>query len=51
MATAMTDKKPSSPVRHGIPCSAEELAESEKCWADMEDCFSLLNKRGSSKSK
>ena len=43
MATAMTDKKPKSiPVRHGIPCSFEELKESEKCWADMEDCFKQL---------
>lgn len=39
----MTDKKPKSiPARHGIPCSPEELKESEKCWADMEDCFERL---------
>lgn len=41
----MTDKKPKPiPVRHGIPCSPEELQESEKCWADMEDCFEKLKK-------
>lgn len=48
----MTDKKPkTAPARHGIPSSEKELKESEKCWADMEDCFALLNKRSSSKSK
>ena len=48
----MTDKKPKSiPARHGIPCPPEELAESTKCWQDMEDCFALLNKRSSSKGK
>lgn len=51
MAQATKDNKPSSSARHGIPSSAEELAESEKCWQDMEDCFSLLNKRSSSKGK
>ena len=46
MATEMTDKKPKpSSVRHGIPCSPEELKESEKCWADMEDCFKNLYKK------
>lgn len=50
MATTDKKSKPSS-VRHGIPSSAEELAESEKCWKDMEDCFALLNKRGSGKGK
>lgn len=42
MAQATTDKKPSIPARHGIPCSPEELKESEKCWADMEECFKQL---------
>ena len=51
MAREITDKKTSSPARHGTPCSPEELAESAKCWQDMEDCFSLLNKRGSRKDK
>ena len=41
MATATTDKK-SIPARHGRPCSPEELKESEKCWADMEECFKQL---------
>jgi hypothetical protein len=41
----MTDKKPKSSARHGIPCSPEELKESEKCWADMEDCFKNLSKK------
>ena len=50
MAQEITAKK-SLPVRHGIPCSPQELAESEKCWKDMEDCFSLLDKRSSSKDK
>jgi hypothetical protein len=46
MATAMTDKKPkSTPVWHGIPSSEKELKESEKCWADMEDCFKNLYKK------
>jgi hypothetical protein len=46
VAQAITDKKPKSiPVRHGIPCSPEELKESEKCWADMEDCFKNLSKK------
>ena len=45
MATETTDKKPKSiPARHGAPCSPEELAESEKCWKDMEDCFAKLGK-------
>jgi hypothetical protein len=40
-----TDKKPKpSSARHGIPSSPEELQESEKCWADMEDCFEKLKK-------
>lgn len=40
---AMTDKKPKpAPARHGIPSSEQELKESEKCWADMEDCFEKL---------
>lgn len=51
MVQEITAKKPSSPVRHGIPSSEKELRESEKCWQDMEDCFSLLNKRGSRKGK
>ena len=43
---ATTDKKSKSiPVRHGIPSSPEELKESEKCWADMEDCFERLKKK------
>lgn len=43
MAQAITDKKPKSiPARHGVPCSPEELKESEKCWADMEGCFKQL---------
>ena len=41
----MTDKKPKSSARHGIPSSPEELKESEKCWADMEDCFKNLSKK------
>jgi hypothetical protein len=46
MAQAMTDKKskPSS-ARHGIPSSEKELKESEKCWADMEECFKNLSKK------
>lgn len=46
MAQATTDKKskPSS-ARHGIPCSPEELKESEKCWKDMEECFERLKKK------
>lgn len=44
MATEMTAKKPSPPARHGTPSSPEELQESEKCWADMEDCFEKLKK-------
>ncbi len=46
MAQATTDKKskPSS-VRHGIPSSEKELKESEKCWADMEECFKNLSKK------
>ena len=50
MAQETTAKK-SLPARHGIPSSEEELRESEKCWADMEDCFSLLDKRSSRKGK
>lgn len=43
MATVMIDKRPKSiPARHGVPCSPEELKESEKCWADMEECFKQL---------
>lgn len=43
MAQATTDKKsrPSS-ARHGRPSSEKELKESEKCWADMEECFKQL---------
>lgn len=41
MGQEITAKK-SLPVRHGIPCSPEELKESEKCWVDMEDCFKQL---------
>lgn len=46
MAQAMTDKKskPSS-ARHGIPSSEKELKESQKCWADMEECFKNLSKK------
>ena len=51
MAQEMKDKKPSSPARHGIPSSEKELRESEKCWQDMDDCFSLLGTRSSSKGK
>ena len=40
-----TIAKKSLPARHGIPCSPEEKAESEKCWADMEDCFKRLDKK------
>lgn len=50
MAQATTDKKKPEPVHHGIPSSPEELAESQKAWQDMDDCFSLLDKRGSKKS-
>lgn len=42
------DKKPKCipvSVRHGVPCSEKELKESEKCWADMEDCFKNLSKK------
>lgn len=49
MAQAMTGKKET--VRHGIPSSPKGLKESQKAWQDMEDCFSLLNKRGSRKKK
>lgn len=46
MAQAMTDKKPKpSSAHHGIPSSEKELKESEKCWADMEDCFKNLSKK------
>ena len=46
MAQVTTDKKskPSS-ARHGIPSSEKELKESQKCWADMEDCFKNLLKK------
>ena len=44
MEKEITAKK-SPPVRHGIPSSVEELAESEKCWKDMEDCFKRLDKK------
>lgn len=43
MVRETTDRKPKSiPARRGIPCSPEELKESEKCWADMEECFKQL---------
>lgn len=46
MAQVTTDKKPKpSSVRHGVPCSEKELKESQKCWADMEDCFKNLYKK------
>lgn len=46
MAQAITDKKPKpSSARHGVPCSEKELKESQKCWADMEDCFKNLSKK------
>ena len=46
MAQVTTDKKPKpSSARHGIPSSEKELKESQKCWADMEDCFKNLSKK------
>lgn len=41
MATTDKKSKPSS-ARRGIPCSEKELKESQKCWADMEECFKQL---------
>ena len=49
MAQVTTGKKEAA--RHGIPSSPKELKESQKAWQDMEDCFSLLSKRGSRKKK
>ena len=30
----------------GIPCSEEELRETEKCWNDIKESIELVNKKG-----
>ena len=32
--------------REGIPSSPESLAESEKCWKDIEESIELVMKKG-----
>lgn len=40
----MTQTDKQKRVRPGIPCSEEELKESEKCWKDIEDSIANVYK-------
>lgn len=45
MSSTKQKEKEEPKTRQGKPCDEKSLAEYNKAWKDMEDCFNKLNKK------